>query len=108
MEISDDGASVFVAGDFVTVNGESRQRAVNLSMAAGASSAVVVVSGGVLGGPAVELSGTATDDVAVGTVWVAIRDRDTGQWLQPDGVSFGGVYALVAAALDTPGTTSTD
>ena len=83
------------------------EKVLSISTAAGASSAVAAVSGGALGGPTVQLTAAATDDTAVELVWVAVSDRCTGQRLQLDGVSFGGVYARVTAALDAPGTTST-
>ena len=64
-------------------------------------------SGAVLSGPDVVLSGTATDDVAVGAAWVAIRDRSSGQWLQSNGTSFGGTYTLLPATIASPGATTT-
>ena len=67
----------------------------------------IPASGATLVGPDVVLSGSASDDVAVATVLVAIRNRSTGQWLQADGVSFGGSYTLLPATLDAPGTTNT-
>ena len=63
--------------------------------------------GEVLAGPDVVVSGTATDDVGVGSVGVAIRDRGTGLWLQKDLVSFGTTYRRLLADLDAVGSTST-
>ena len=52
-------------------------------------------------GPSVTLTGQATDDVGVDRVELAIRDRNTGSWLQADG-SFGAKVWHVSV-LDTPG-----
>jgi hypothetical protein len=53
----------------------------------------------------VEVTGSATDDVGVGEVSVAVRNNDTGAWLRPDG-SWGG-FAWNAALLDSPESPST-
>jgi hypothetical protein len=53
----------------------------------------------------VVLTGTATDNVGVAGVKVAVRNRDTGEWLRADG-TFGGIQ-FIDAVLDTPGATST-
>jgi hypothetical protein len=59
-----------------------------------------------LGQPAV-LSGTATDDVAVGQVRIAVRDLDSGGWFNSSTGTFGS-YHLQDATLTDPGTPSTD
>ncbi len=61
------------------------------------------LAGDVLTGPAVAVSGSASDDVGVVGVDVAVRDTVLGMWLQADGVTFGSSYASVPAVLDTPG-----
>ena len=53
-----------------------------------------------LPGPEIEVSGSATDNVGVTVVRVALQNRDTGQWLQSDG-TFGG-FAFVGATLTSP------
>ncbi|RLE23499.1 MAG: hypothetical protein DRJ50_06065, partial [Actinobacteria bacterium] len=50
----------------------------------------------------VELSGTASDDVGVATVQVAVQDMATRLWLQADGTSWGS-YRWHDATLDSPG-----
>lgn len=56
-------------------------------------------------GPAVTFEGTVTDDVGVESVMVAVRDRNTGQWLRDDG-SFG-AWLQLHASLDEPGAPAT-
>lgn len=60
-----------------------------------------------LGGP-VTLTGTASDNVGVENVFVAIKDKATNLWLQSDGTwgSWGGRQR--SAVLGSPGGTSTD
>ena len=53
----------------------------------------------------VELSGTATDDVAVAEVRVALRDRDTGLWYRSDGT--WGAFQYQLAQLDDAESPST-
>ncbi|HZN19455.1 MAG TPA: delta-60 repeat domain-containing protein [Micromonosporaceae bacterium] len=53
-----------------------------------------------------DLAGTATDDHGVQAVKVALRDLDTGRYVQPDGTMAAG-FATVAATLAAPGATST-
>lgn len=53
------------------------------------------------------MAGTATDDVAVATVDVAIQDSTTSFWLRPDGTWASG-FAWVPASLADAGTTATD
>ena len=53
----------------------------------------------------VSMTGTTTDNVAVGTVDVGIQNTATSQWLQGDG-TFGPAFATRNATLDTPGATS--
>jgi large repetitive protein len=53
-----------------------------------------------------DLAGTATDDVGVARVDVALQDGDTGRYVQPDGTMAAG-FATVRATLATPGATST-
>lgn len=55
----------------------------------------------------VTTTGTATDNVGVTQVRVAIRDRATQQWLQANG-TWGSAYAYRLATLGTPGGTSTN
>ena len=57
-------------------------------------------------GPVVMLNGDASDDTAVAQVQVAIRDRNTGLWLQNDG-SFG-AKRWMEAALDDIRAATTD
>ncbi len=59
----------------------------------------------VVGEAAVTLTGTATDNVAVANVKIAVRNRDTGGWLRADG-SFGSIQYL-DAVLNAPGETQT-
>jgi len=54
----------------------------------------------------VGITGTATDNVGVTQVRVAIRDRDAKRWLQTDG-SWSTKYAYRLATLSAPGATST-
>ncbi len=54
---------------------------------------------------ALEVTGSASDDVAVTDVQVAVQDRTTGEWLQPDGVAWSIQFASRPATLDAPGTT---
>ncbi|MCB0991986.1 MAG: discoidin domain-containing protein, partial [Acidimicrobiales bacterium] len=51
------------------------------------------------------LGGTATDDTSVGSVLIAIRDRDSKQWLQPDGT--WGAWTQLEAQLAEPGEATT-
>lgn len=53
-----------------------------------------------------DLAGTATDDKGVQGVRVALRDSDTGRYVQPDG-TMAAAFATVNATLATPGATST-
>lgn len=53
-----------------------------------------------------DLAGTATDDKGVQGVRVALRDSDTGRYVQPDG-TMAAAFATVNATLATPGETST-
>jgi arylsulfatase A-like enzyme len=52
------------------------------------------------------LAGGATDNVGVGAVHVAIRDRVAGRWLRADG-SWGAAKVWLLAALASPGARST-
>ncbi len=67
----------------------------------------VPVGGQVFVAPDVVLSGTATDDVGVTKVKVAVRNKVDKTWLQADGVTFAVKYVAVPATLDTPGGTLT-
>jgi hypothetical protein len=60
----------------------------------------------VLGSSEVTLTGNASDDFGVSEVAVAIRNRDTGQWLQADG-TFGSIDFL-PATVDRPGRNYTE
>jgi PKD repeat protein len=53
-----------------------------------------------------DLSGTATDDLGVQAVRVALLDSDTGRYVQPGG-TMGAGFATLDAVLATPGATST-
>jgi hypothetical protein len=53
----------------------------------------------------VSMTGTTTDNLAVGTVDVGIRNTATNEWLQSDG-TFAPTFASRNATLDTPGATS--
>jgi PKD repeat protein len=53
-----------------------------------------------------DLAGTATDDIGVDAVRVAIEDRDTNRFLQPNG-TMGASFATRDAVLGTPDGTST-
>ncbi|MDH3707034.1 MAG: Ig-like domain-containing protein [Acidimicrobiia bacterium] len=57
-------------------------------------------------GPTVTIDGTASDDVAVDEVWVAIFDRDLGVWLRADGT--WGAWQKLATSLTAPGGDQTD
>ena len=52
------------------------------------------------------LAGTATDNFGVSAVRVALRDLDTGRYVQPNGTMSTG-FATVNATLGSPGATST-
>ncbi|MBJ7528807.1 MAG: hypothetical protein JHD04_04685 [Nocardioides sp.] len=54
---------------------------------------------------AATLGGTATDDRAVASVDVALKDKTTGRWLRPDGS--WGAFSWLPAALAPPGAAST-
>lgn len=53
-----------------------------------------------------DLTGTATDDQGVARVKVALLERDSSRYLQPDGSMAAG-FATVDATLASPGATST-
>ncbi|PGH45781.1 hypothetical protein COO58_16100 [Micromonospora sp. WMMA1996] len=53
-----------------------------------------------------DLSGSATDDKGVRAVRVALRDLDTGRYVQPNG-TMAAAFATVDATLAAPGATST-
>ncbi len=56
------------------------------------------------------ISGTATDEVdgsGVAMVQVAIKDRNTDEWLEADGVTFSPGYKRHVTVLDAPGGVST-
>jgi hypothetical protein len=53
-----------------------------------------------------DLAGTATDDKGVAGVKVALRDLDTGRYVQPNG-TMASTFATVNATLASPGETST-
>ena len=55
----------------------------------------------------ITLSGTATDNVGVDQVRVAIRDRNAGLWLQDDMTTFG-PFRRFDATLSNPGAPATD
>ena len=61
--------------------------------------------GGLLVGPPIELFGSATDNIGVVSVKVAVRDRDTGEWLHADGTF--GPFERFEADLSDPGATHT-
>lgn len=55
---------------------------------------------------ALNIAGTATDDLGVQSVRVSFRDRDTDRYLQPNG-TVSAAYADLPATLASPGATST-
>ncbi len=63
-------------------------------------------AGSVVPSQTVTISGTSSDDVGVGSLRVALRNRDTGLWLQADG-SFSGQFTYVESELGSPGATLT-
>ncbi len=54
----------------------------------------------------IELRGSATDDVGVASVLVAVQDTVTKEWLRPNG-TFATGYATVTATLANPNATTT-
>ena len=54
----------------------------------------------------INLAGTATDDLGVASVGIALRDADTARYLQPDG-TLDPAFAVIPATLAAPGATST-
>ena len=52
------------------------------------------------------LSGNATDNFGVAAVRIALRDGDTGRYVQPNG-TMAAAFALINATLASPGATST-
>jgi PKD repeat protein len=70
---------------------------------------LLTVTGTITGGQVLhlDLTGTATDDIGVAAVRVALRDADSSRYLQPDG-SMAAAYATRTATLETPGGTSTN
>lgn len=56
-------------------------------------------------GPAVVVDGVASDDVAVDHVYLAVLDRDTGDWLRANGS--WGAWQKLSAPLDSPGAEDT-
>ncbi len=63
-------------------------------------------NGDVLTSTDVTIEGTATDNVGVAKMVVALRNRDTGGWLRTDGTS--GAFQWHDATVDTPGAATTD
>jgi len=55
--------------------------------------------------PPVQMNGTATDNVGVAAVQVAVKDRTTGLWLRTNGT--WGTFQAQNAVLASPNTTST-
>lgn len=53
-----------------------------------------------------DLAGTATDDIGVSAVRVAVYENDTDRYLKPDGTLAAG-FRTIDAALASPGATST-
>jgi hypothetical protein len=53
-----------------------------------------------------DLTGTATDDQGVAAVRIALRDQDTGRYVQPNG-TMAANFATVDATLASPNATST-
>ena len=56
--------------------------------------------------PLLNLTGTATDDFGVASVRVALRDADTGRYLQPNGTQ-SSAFATLSAVLAAPNALST-
>lgn len=65
-------------------------------------------TGTISGGQVLQLAltGTATDDVGVAQVKVALREQDTSRYLQPNG-SLSASYNVLDATLASPGASST-
>ena len=55
----------------------------------------------------IQIAGSASDDVAVATVEVAIRDRVSGLWWQPGSGTWGTTLKWFSVPLDNPGGSST-
>jgi outer membrane protein assembly factor BamB len=55
----------------------------------------------------VAFSGTASDDVGVSQVLLAVKDRNTGRWWSPSTSSWGSTFTQFAATLGSPGAPST-
>lgn len=53
-----------------------------------------------------DLAGTATDDIGVASVRVALEDQDTGRYVQPNG-TMAAAFATIPATLASPNATST-
>ena len=53
------------------------------------------------------IEGSATDDVGIATVTVAVRDTVARRWLQSDGSTWGSGYHAFDASLASPGATTT-
>ena len=66
------------------------------------------MTGTITGGQSLQLdlTGTATDDLGVASVRVALEDQDTNRYLQPNG-SMAAAFATLPATLAAPGGTST-
>jgi hypothetical protein len=54
----------------------------------------------------IDVAGSATDDMGVAEVSIAVRNNDSGAWLRPDGT--WGSFAWNAALLDNPDALATD
>ncbi|MDN4161704.1 PKD domain-containing protein [Nocardioides abyssi] len=69
---------------------------------------LLTTTGTITGGQSLQLdlTGTATDDLGVAEVRIALEDQDTNRYLQPNG-SMGAAFATRNAVLATPGGTST-
>jgi hypothetical protein len=55
-----------------------------------------------------QITGTATDNVGVASVQVAVQNTVSGEWLQADGATFAPSLATLDAVVSTPGATSTN
>ena len=55
----------------------------------------------------IQITGSASDDTAVATVEVAIRDRVSGLWWQPGTGTWGSNLKWLSVSLDAPGAAST-
>ena len=63
-------------------------------------------TGQTLASEAITVTGTASDNVAVASVEIVVKNRDTGQWLRTDGTL--GAFQWLSTTLVDPGEVTTD